>query len=213
LPALRWRCLPYCNRVFAQHHSCHSVVVVPGLVVISSIGQHCCLWQSTQPLHWCLCQRCAGVVSLIVQASLHNILVIGLLLSYPASLLSTASANIVICGGHLWHCIGVISLMALAFLPSLCWRLPAHNLIVACCIVVALVLLLYAASSPYTPLATLSSHAALLSRWLCFCAPPRCHTRCCCCCLRRLMQICHAPCRRCLLLSSPGMAYLLFWCC
>jgi hypothetical protein len=100
-----------------------------------------------------------------------------------------------------WRCLphgaGIFSVIAMMSSPLSRWRLPACNLVVACSIAVVLVSLPYAALLLYTPLATLSSHAALLSCWLCFCAQCRLRTRHCLWHLQRSTQICHAPCHHC----------------
>ncbi len=127
LPALCWICLPHCAGVFTRHCSPHSIVVIPSLVVIDCIVQRCRLWRSMPALRWCLCQHCAGIVSLIARASLHNIVVVAASLSYLALLSSIALANVFVCGGHLWHCAGVVSLITLAFWPLLHWHHHPHH--------------------------------------------------------------------------------------
>jgi hypothetical protein len=121
---------------------------------------------------WCLCQRCAGVVSLTVQASLQSIVVVAAFLSYPVSLSSTASTNILVCDGHLWHCAGIVSLMALASSPLLRWlHHPYH--------------------AGVCPLVTLWLHVALSLCWCCCPMRPccrTCHLQPCC----HMQRCCHA---------------------
>ncbi len=107
---------------------------------------------------WHLCQPCAGIVSLIAWASLRNIVVVAALLTYRASSSLTALADVIVCGGHLWRCAGIISLMALASLSPLRWR--HHPCQAGVCLLV-----------------TLSSHAALLLCWCRCCMQSHCRTR------------------------------------
>jgi hypothetical protein len=123
-------CRQHCTGIFAGialalssslcWHLCAShrgVIVVPGLIVISCFGQCPHLWWSMPAPHWHLCRRCAGIVSLIPRASLGDILVVAALLLYLTLSSSTALADVVVCGGHLLCCTGVVSFMTLASFP------------------------------------------------------------------------------------------------
>ncbi len=149
----------YYRCVFVQHCSHHGIVDVPGLVVIDCIvvivalSMYLVLLSSTAcwlppALCWHLCQHCAGTVFIIMIASLHDIIVATALLLYPASSSSTVFTNIVICGDHRQLCPGVVSIAALASLPSLPWHHhPCHTGIY--------------------PLMILLLHVALLLQWHC----------------------------------------------
>ncbi len=127
LLALRWHCLPHCMGIFAGHHSSHGIFVIPGLVVIDCVGRSCCLWQSMPASRWRLCRHCAGVVSLIVLASLCGIKFVAVSLLYPALSSSTGSANVVVCGGCRQHRAGVFAGIVLASSSSLCCHLCATS--------------------------------------------------------------------------------------
>jgi hypothetical protein len=69
LPALYWCHLPHCAGVFVRHHSHCGIVVVPGLIVINCISQHCCLWWLSLVLRWHCLPHGAGIFALIALAS------------------------------------------------------------------------------------------------------------------------------------------------